>query len=1121
MSTLEKFGVPGTSSRIDPPALGWRIGSFAALAEYASGVDLLVFGVAGEGSGLFHPGFGSAVLVLGNVVILIGLLWWTAGRLSRLDEGARRAGRATAEREAWLRTTLASIGDAVIATDREGRVTFINPAAEAMTGWARADAAGKRLEDVFRIVDETTREPVENPASRALGEGAIAGPADHTVLIARDGAERAVDGSAATIRLGDGPVAGTVLVFRDVTSRRQVDRKLARDEQRLRMALDAARMVAWEWTPADGSLLVSANAADVFGLPRGTTLIGIEQGVSLLHPDDVAAYRGTYRKAIDERGGYLFHYRLIRPDDGRVLWMEERGHSVPDESGEVERLVGVSMDVTDRRRAEERLRDTLSRLDAILKASEIGTWEFDVAGNVIRADGQFLRMFALTPEVAAGGPVETYIEAIHPEDRALVRETFGNALRTGGRYKAEFRVTGHDGIERWIMARGQFDRDSSGEASRFPGVVVDVTGEKRAEEELRAARSRLESTLSAGEVGTWEFDAVSNVVRADRNLAGMFGVTGEEAAGGPLESYTRAIHPDDRGRVATAIGRTLESGERFEEEYRLVAAGGAVRWVVARGRVVRDESGRGVRMPGVVVDVTGRKRAEQEHARLVAASEQQRRTYETALSNTPDFNYTFDLEGRFTFANAALLALWGKGLDEAVGKDFFDLGYPPELAERLRRQIREVIETSQPVRDETPFRSHAGERQYEYILVPVMSEGGSVVAVAGSTRDITERKAMEDELRRVAADLSEADHRKDEFLATLAHELRNPLAPIRNGLQIMKMAGDQRTVDESRSLMERQVTHMVRLIDDLMDVSRITRNKLELRRERVDLAMIVRNALETSRPLVEEAGHELSVTLPARPILVDADVTRLSQVFSNLLNNAAKYTERGGDVALVAERQGSDVVVTVRDNGVGIPPEMLPRLFVMFTQVDRSLERSRGGLGIGLALVKTLVEMHGGSVEARSGGHGRGSDFVVRLPIVLAAARRAAPEADDRRNGPMTALRILVVDDNMDSARTLARLLRLLGHEARMAHDGGEAVETAERYRPELMLLDIGLPVMNGYEVARAIRGRDWGREVAIVALTGWGQEDDRRRSKEAGIDDHLVKPVDPATLEKLLSEMQ
>jgi CheY-like chemotaxis protein/two-component sensor histidine kinase len=356
----------------------------------------------------------------------------------------------------------------------------------------------------------------------------------------------------------------------------------------------------------------------------------------------------------------------------------------------------------------------------------------------------------------------------------------------------------------------------------------------------------------------------------------------------------------------------------------------------------------------------------------------------------------------------------------------------------------------------------------------------------------------------------------------LAHELRNPLAPIRNGLQLMHMAGDDpQIIKESLTLMERQVKHMVRLIDDLMDVSRITLGKLELRKERVELGSVIRNAVETSRPLIEESRHELAVTPSSMPIYVDADMTRLAQVFSNLLNNAAKYTEEGGEIALIVERKGNDAVVSVRDNGVGIPPEMLAHVFDPFTQVDRSLERSQGGLGIGLTLVKRLVEMHGGSIEARSGGQRMGSEFIVRLPIVWAVSSEAALGDSHISPAKQSARRrILVVDDNRDSARTLARLLEIIGHEARTAHDGGEAVATAEAYHPEVILLDIGLPIMNGYEVARTIRRQPWGTDIVIVALTGWGQVEDRQRSKEVGIDHHLVKPVEPQVLQDFLSRM-
>jgi signal transduction histidine kinase/ActR/RegA family two-component response regulator len=374
---------------------------------------------------------------------------------------------------------------------------------------------------------------------------------------------------------------------------------------------------------------------------------------------------------------------------------------------------------------------------------------------------------------------------------------------------------------------------------------------------------------------------------------------------------------------------------------------------------------------------------------------------------------------------------------------------------------------------------------------------------------------------RLVKDLMDADRRKDEFLATLAHELRNPLAPIRNGLQIIRLAGGEgATVEKARPMMERQLDQMVRLVDDLLDVSRISRGKLELRKDRVDLAAVLASAVEASRPLIEEMGHHLEIVVPAQPVVIDADFTRLAQVFINLLNNAAKYSDRGGRIRLTAERHGGEVLVSVRDEGIGIVADQLPRLFEMFSQVGSALERSQGGLGIGLALVKRLVEMHGGRIEARSEGLGKGSEFVVRVPVV--AAEEPGPQAERERGEEgvetKTALRVLVVDDNRDGADSLSDLLTALGNDTRTAYDGAEAVAVAAEFRPDVILLDIGLPKLNGYEACRRIRQQPGGNSVVLIAQTGWGQEEDRQRTREAGFDHHLVKPVDPDALMKLLA---
>ncbi len=375
---------------------------------------------------------------------------------------------------------------------------------------------------------------------------------------------------------------------------------------------------------------------------------------------------------------------------------------------------------------------------------------------------------------------------------------------------------------------------------------------------------------------------------------------------------------------------------------------------------------------------------------------------------------------------------------------------------------------------------------------------------------------------RAEKSLREADRRKDEFLAMLAHELRNPLAPMRNSLHLLRLAGNSdSTLSSVREMMERQINHMVRLVDELLEVSRITRGKIELRKELVAMSAVVGSAVETSKPLIEGAGHQLTVELPSEPLIFDADPVRLTQVFANLLNNATKYTPPGGKISLTVERDGGEAVVAVRDTGIGIPAEMLPRVFEIFTQVDPTHRGMQAGLGIGLTLVRSLVQMHGGTVTASSQGLDQGSEFVVRLPLATDASFVERPPSKTTPAPHFAGRHIMVVDDNQDAANSLGMLLKFLGAEVSVAHSGASALQSLPNFHPTVMLLDIGMPEMDGYELARRVREHREFQDIVLIALTGWGQDEDRQRTEAAGFDHHLIKPADVNSLQALLQSLE
>ena len=643
--------------------------------------------------------------------------------------------------------------------------------------------------------------------------------------------------------------------------------------------------------------------------------------------------------------------------------------------------------------------------------------------------------------------------------------------------------------------------------------AADAIVRARVERDLAAARRRMDAALYASEIGVFEWDIPGERVYGDANYQRLFGIAFDQRGSAPLAAFEPAIHPDDRAARAGMVNDAIETGSLYQAEYRIIA-GGRTRWVSSRGKAERDESGKAIRFLGAILDITAQKQAEQDRQDVADQLGRLSRVHDTILASTQDFASVVDREGRFLYANPPLLSVWGKTLEQVVGKTRLDLGYEQGHHEKHMHEIAEIVETKKAVRGEISYTGANGIFGiYDYIFTPVLGPGGEVESIVSSTRDITERKRIEDSLR-------QADQQKNAFLAQLAHELRNPLAPIRNAARIFRMKhSSEPDVLWASDVIDRQVDHLTRLIDDLLDISRISRNKLELRRQRIALQDVVWGAVEIARPVIDQNRHELTVKMSAEPLYLLADMARLTQVVMNLLINAAKYTDTSGHVELIAGLEGGDAVIRVKDDGIGIDAATLPRLFDIFFQADASLERSQGGLGIGLSLVRSVVELHGGSVTAHSAGKDKGSEFIVHVPALqMAASVQPQKTNTDESARAATARRVLVVDDNSDAAESLAVFLQLGGHSVRTACDGFEAVKAAETFRPDVILLDVGMPNMNGYEACRRIRETAWGKSMTVIAQTGWGQEDDKRRTREAGFDDHLVKPVDPFAVMKLLA---
>ena len=687
-----------------------------------------------------------------------------------------------------------------------------------------------------------------------------------------------------------------------------------------------------------------------------------------------------------------------------------------------------------------------------------------------------------------------------------------------------------------------------------------VLQRQRAEQILEQSEERFRGFADAAPAILWvtEPDGSCSFISQ-----GWYEFTGQGEDEGLGYGWLDAMHPDDREEATKHFLSANERNEAFSIEYRLRRADGVYRWVIDAARPRFSRSGQFLGYAGNVLDITDRKQSEEAMANLLAMEKQRAALLAQVANASKSMNAALSMDSIARILTEEARSMLGahqavtsltvpdnrpRALnmmslsDKYAGErtyleksDISRIGIEVSHTNRPMRMTRQELE-NHPVWKE--FGKHAKDHPLMrgWLAVPLIGHGGKNLGLVQLMDKAQGEFTEEDEAilvqlaaiasagienARLYEQVREQDRRKDEFLATLAHELRNPLAPIRTGLAVLKLAPSIDTTVKTREIMERQVEHMVRLIDDLLDVSRITRGKVQLKKERIDVRAILDTALEVSRPFIEESRHRLFISTPEEALLLDADPTRMAQVVSNLMNNAAKYTPEGGRIELSAERDNSDVIIRVRDNGVGLTSEALPKVFELFSQVGKTLDRSKGGLGIGLALVKQLVEMHGGQVAAESPGLGQGSTFVVRLPLAATQVINGRQVPGEENTSSLSVpRRILVVDDNVDGAETIAMLLTLFGHTVKTVHNGPDALEAAHSFQPGVMFLDIGLPGMSGYEVAQQLRSDSNMNGLILVALTGWGSEEDRQRAQSVGFDYHLTKPVGMEKLQSLLFEI-
>nr|WP_229421399.1 PAS domain S-box protein [Telluria antibiotica] len=986
-----------------------------------------------------------------------------------------------------------------------GTVVDWSAGAQAMFGWAAPEIVGKPIAAIFSKEDVADGIP-----AKELEQAKVNGAAPDTRwLVRKDGSKVFVDGEVTALRLPDGTFIGFVKTLRDATAILHFQQS----DATLRAIINATPHMVWSADSEGRGDYFNERMLEFTGLPI-ESLVG-HGWTSAVHPDDRSAVRYAWENAKRAWTRLSVDMRFLH-HSGEYRWVLCRGEPVFDQaSGELVRWMGTNTDIHEQKVSNEALRDARHRLDAALSAGNIGTWNWDPTANVLYADEHMRRLFGIKAEEENGVSPKLFFAAIHPSDVGFVRASVKEALATGGTFSATFRIFLPSGAIRHVHARGKVEFADNGTPLCMPGGVIDVTELRTSQEELRVREERYRTLLNSIDEGV-------AIVEADLDAQGrslghrvmetnpaMSAITGMSSFCGRSFADVVQDSPFDWNEVLTQV---LHTGETVQHTAEIEQG---QRWIdISVSRI----GGGGATQAAILLrDITERTRRE---AELRLRDERYRALFDSMAEGFAVIELEFDEAGqpvdyRFLEVNPALKRL--TGLRNVTGKTLREVVDKPNLD--WVGQYAEALRTGEPVRI-TDYSSALGA-WFDISVVRLGGVGSRQLALLFD--DVTDRRKNDEALRQLAADLAQANLRQHEFLATLAHELRNPLAPIRASLDVMRMApAGSATTTRARDIMVRQVDHLVHLVDDLLDLARVTSGKIELKKAPVQLDDILALAIEATAPMINEKHHRFVREIKKTPLCIDADKNRMVQVVSNLLTNAVKYTPDHGIISLSAGRDGDNAVIKVADNGIGIPASAQPYLFDMFSQVHTGSELAHGGLGIGLNLVKRLMEKHGGSIHVCSAGEGKGSEFTLRLPLIECPAGQitqntsAVPDAACCQR----ALRILVVDDNVDAADMLGQVLQVDGHEVDLAYDAQNALVKAKQINPDLAVLDIGMHGMDGLDLARAIRSDAGLAHIKLIAVTGWGTEQDRENTRKAGFDAHLTKPVEIDALRARIAEL-